>query len=265
MPRMDLPAIWADVKTMSSDVPRVLFSELTPAIIQKGIPFVISGALRGVEDWSLDRISREIGAQEYKVRIYGNELRSKPKTQWKQYCRFRTLSVNHYIQLLRDRIAHKENMYMAQIPFGGTSLADLIWQNIRELQDKCDLQPSSDLNLWLGPSGHTEPLHFDLGHGTLIQLHGVKHISLFPPEQSINLYPFPLHGPIPPHFSRVDTCNPDFMKFPHFSKALKCCSQTLLRQSEILFIPTRWWHEVTALGTEYVCSVNRFWLVSTVK
>jgi lysine-specific demethylase 8/hypoxia-inducible factor 1-alpha inhibitor (HIF hydroxylase) len=153
-------------------------------------------------------------------------------------------------------------MYMAQVAIGATPLAATIRDRIVQLERKCDMasiHPQMDLNLWFGPAGHTEPLHFDTGDGTLMQLHGSKRIALFPPSQTRNLYPFEFYREIPPWFSRVDTDNPDMSQFPGYAEAVKHRVDLVLAQGEILYIPVSWWHEVTALGDDYVCSVNRFW------
>jgi lysine-specific demethylase 8/hypoxia-inducible factor 1-alpha inhibitor (HIF hydroxylase) len=94
-----------------------------------------------------------------------------------------------------------------------------------------------------------------------MQLHGSKLVSLFPPSQTANLYPFPFFRQIPPWFSQVDTDIPDYQAFPGYREALKHRTDVILAEGEILFIPVSWWHEVTALGGDYVCSVNRFWKV----
>lgn len=55
--------------------------------------------------------------------------------------------------------------------------------------------------------------------------------------------------------------NPDFASFPKLKQALQHKQEVILNQGELLYIPAHWWHEVTALGDEMVCSVNRFWRV----
>jgi lysine-specific demethylase 8/hypoxia-inducible factor 1-alpha inhibitor (HIF hydroxylase) len=135
----------------------------------------------------------------------------------------------------------------------------MISPEVLRLEQTCRLRPITDLNLWLGPGGHTEPLHIDLGHGTLMQLHGSKRVALFPPSQMANVYPFPFGAAIPPSFSQVDTANPDNAVFPNYREAERHRTELVLSPGEALFIPAMWWHEVTALGDDYVCSVNRFW------
>jgi hypothetical protein len=253
----------------ASTVDRVSFRALTPELFHqqyrsRSKPLIITGAFEGLADWTLDLLAEKLSDREYGVRIYGPDYRRKPRREWKKYSDFKTCSVREYIGLLRDRTAHRDSMYMAQAGIGDTPLAATIRDRIVQLEQKCDMErmvPQMDLNIWLGPAGHTEPLHFDTGDGTLMQLHGSKQITLFPPSQTGNLYPFPFYREIPPWFSQVDTSQPDYSLYPNYEEALKHRYDVLLAEGEILFIPVSWWHEVTSLGNDYVCSVNRFWKV----
>jgi len=252
---------------------RVHFSALTPGLFHgkyrsTSTPVVITGAFDGVADWTLEALSDKLGTAEYAVRVYGKDYRSKPKREWKKYSDVKNYSVQEYVRLLRDRTAHEHSMYMAQVGIGTTELAGTIRDRVLQLEQKCDMQtihPLMDLSLWLGPAGHTEPLHFDNGDGTLMQLHGAKRVTLFPPSQTANLYPFEFFRDIPPWFSQVDTGQPNVLSdFQNYAEALKHRIEFVLEQGEILYIPVSWWHEVTALGSDYVCSVNRFWKVKPV-
>lgn len=252
---------------------RVAFATLTPELFHqwyrsKSKPFIITGAFDGVKDWTLDAISELLGTQEYNVRVYGKDYRSRPKREWKKYSEIESHTPQAYVELLRNRTAHENSMYMAQVAFGQTPLAATIRDRVLQLEQKCDMEtihPLMDLNLWFGPGGHTEPLHFDTGDGTLMQLHGSKRVTLFPPWETRNLYPFEFYREIPPWFSQVDTDNPDPKVFPRYAEALANRIEVVVEQGEILYIPVSWWHEVTALGTDYVCSVNRFWKVKPVE
>ena len=42
----------------------------------------------------------------------------------------------------------------------------------------------------IGSEGTTTPLHSDMAHAVMLQIFGSKRITLFPPSQSMNLYPF---------------------------------------------------------------------------
>lgn len=257
----------------TSTVSRIGFDTLTPTLFYRhyrkpGRPVVITGGLAGTRDWTLDFLSQQLGDTRFLTRHYGKDHFKRPKREWAQYSTGLELAFDKYAQMLRDRTAHEEHIYLAQMDIGNTPLAAAIRPSMDDLAQRCGMvaYPPSDLNIWLGPAGHTEPLHFDGGDGTLMQLHGAKKILLFPPTQMTNVYPFPfIKSVIPPWFSQVDTDRPDFAAFPGFRAALDARLELVLEAGEILYIPASWWHQVTALGDDYVCSVNRFWKVKPMR
>jgi hypothetical protein len=140
--------------------------------------------------------------------------------------------------------------------------------SIKNIGDKLGLTKSvSNFNIYVNPSGHKSGLHYDSVDGTLMQMHGSKKVVFFPPSQTDNLYPFPVYIHLfyglkmRCWFSQVNLENPDFTLFPKFQEALQHKCEVILNTGEILFIPEGWWHDVTALGDEMVCAVNRFWRV----
>ncbi len=253
----------------AGDVPRVALAELTPARFFREFrrgnrPVVITGALEGLEPWTLDVLAGNLGERKYPVSIFGKDYRRIPKRDWARLCDVRDHSMREFAGFVRDGTAHAHFMYFAQIGLKETPLRARLEAPVAEVGRRCGLEPRGDLQLWVGPSGHTSPLHFDSGDGTLLQLRGAKHVVLFPPAQTKNLYLFPYYSRVSPRFSQVDTDRPDFRVFPRYREALRNRLETVLGQGEILFIPFNWWHDVTALGDDYVCSVNRSWVARPV-
>jgi hypothetical protein len=254
---------------MTKQVDRVSIHDLTASIFRKkyrryGIPVVITGLFDGIPDWNLEYLSETYGDSTFKVRHFGADRFSSPKKSWKNFGDSRRLSFNEYAELIRSGKASQENMYLEQVPIGGTKGGESIRDRVLRLGQICgieSLMPTIDLWMWVGPSGLTYPLHFDGGDGTLMQLHGSKHIVLFPPRQAVNLYPFPLFSPISPWVCQVDLANPDFDTFPRLRRALERKIEVTIGSGEVLYIPLMWAHEVTSLGDDYVCSVNRLWKV----
>jgi lysine-specific demethylase 8/hypoxia-inducible factor 1-alpha inhibitor (HIF hydroxylase) len=231
----------------------------------QGRPVVITGALDGLPPATLEWISSTLPPSKLAARFYGKDHFQKPKSEWKKYSELLQLLPSEYADLLTNRTAHTDNIYMAQVAIGDTELGDLMRPRMTALADRTGLRAAIDLNLWWGPGGHTEPLHYDSGDGTLVQLHGVKKAVLFPPAQTKNLYPFPVRRKgIAPWISRVYIDKPDFDAFPRMREALEHKIEVLLAPGEVLFIPANWWHEVSALSDDYVCSVNRFWKVAPI-
>ena len=67
-------------------------------------------------------------------------------------------------------------------------------------------------------------------------------------------YPYPV-GSGNDRRSMVDLHDPDYTRFPHFSRARAV--ECVLHPGEALFIPSAWWHNITQLDEENI-SVN-FW------
>jgi hypothetical protein len=229
----------------------------------EGRPVVITGAFAGLPPCTLEWITGQLPAAKLPARFYGKDHFKKPKTEWKKYSEMVDLMPAEYAAMLADRRAHEDNVYMAQVAIGDTGLGNTIRPFIERIGASTGLEAAIDLNLWWGPAGHTEPLHFDSGDGTLVQLHGVKRAVLFPPSQTRNLYPFPVSRKgIAPWISQVYIGRPDFDRFPGLKSALPHQVETLLSAGEVLFIPANWWHEVSSVSDGYICSINRFWKVA---
>jgi lysine-specific demethylase 8/hypoxia-inducible factor 1-alpha inhibitor (HIF hydroxylase) len=248
-------------------VDRIALGELSQEVFWRryraaSLPVVITDVFAAGTDWTLDYLCEQLGAARYHARHYGKDQFTRPIYEWQHYSQLIELAVSDYAAMLRDRRAHQNNVYLAQVDVGGTEAGRAIRPAVDALAARTGMSPllKSDLNIWLGPSGHTEPLHFDPGDGTLMQLHGAKRVVLFPPRATADLYPFPVaKGAIPPWVSQVTIRRPDFERFPRLRHALPQCFETTIDIGDVIFIPAYWWHEVTALGDDYVCSVNRFW------
>lgn len=249
-------------------------SSLTPQIFwqqyqKPGIPVVITGLLKEC-DWNLDYLCKKLGTQKFPLRCYGHQRYRQEKRKWTSIgsgVEAQIMAFTEYAELLRNRKAHKNDIYLAKCSIKNTPLANTSsFKNIETL----GLKPFSDFNIWVGPGGHVESLHYDAVDGTLMQLHGAKKLVLFPPSQMHNLYPFPLYIhlcqglKVRSWFSQVYPEQPDLNLFPKFKEALQHKYEVILQQGEVIYIPAGWWHEVTALGNEMVCSVNRFWRVSPI-
>jgi hypothetical protein len=248
-----------------------LTSEIFLETYQKhGIPVVITGLLDAEPDWNLEYLCQQLGNQEFVVRCYGNDRYQQDKRQWTDIgsgVELRKLTFTDYADLLRSHVAHQQDMYLAKCPMQNTPLGKS--STFAGIRERLGLRsPATNLNLWIGPAGHIECLHYDPVDGTLMQLHGEKKLLLFPPNQMENLYPFPIHTHLRyglkmrSWFSQVYPENPDFEAFPRLRTALQHKYEIILKPGELLYIPVGWWHEVTALGDEMVCSVNQFWHVA---
>ncbi|XP_064247004.1 bifunctional peptidase and arginyl-hydroxylase JMJD5 [Passer domesticus] len=109
------------------------------------------------------------------------------------------------------------------------------------------------INAWFGPGGTISPLHQDPQQNFLAQVFGRKYIRLYSPQDSENLYPH--ESQILHNTSQVDVEDPDFVKFPNFTKA--AFQSCILMPGQILFIPVKYWHYVRSLELSF--SVSFWW------
>jgi lysine-specific demethylase 8/hypoxia-inducible factor 1-alpha inhibitor (HIF hydroxylase) len=261
----------------SRTVERVKLSELTSQQFaqryqKRGVPVILTDLLQPEWDWNLDYLCQQLGNQEFLLRYYGKQRYQQDKREWTSIgsgVQTQSLPFTDYAELLRRHEAHEQDIYLAKCSLQDTPLmeTEAIETVKAELSQLGLTQPASGLNLWVGPGGHMECLHYDAMDGTLIQLHGSKRVVLFPPSQTFNLYPFPFYAhlryglKLRSWFSRVYPDQPDLQTYPKLKRALEHKYEMTLQPGEALYIPAGWWHEVTALGDEMVCSVNRFWRV----
>ncbi|MGB7417322.1 MAG: cupin-like domain-containing protein [Thermosynechococcaceae cyanobacterium] len=234
-----------------------------------GQPVILKGLIDQEVDWDLDYLCQQLGQQSFPIRRYGRQRYQQDKRQWSNIgsgADLEPILFKDYAESLRNGQAREQDMYLAKCPLSNTPLA--LSRAVKMVCDRIPLKtPVSDYNLWVGPPGHLECLHYDPMDGTLIQLHGAKKIVLFPPDQWANLYPFPAsvhlrYGRrLRCWFSQVTLQSPDFDAFPQLREALPHQIEVTLNAGEALYIPAGWWHEVTTLGTDMACSINRFWLV----
>ena len=258
----------------STVVPRWQASDLSPQAFARqhqlpGLPAIVEGAIDRDVDWNLDYLSEQLQDCSFLIRCYGQQRYRQDKRLWSNIgsgADVVQMPFPDYARCIRSGEAHERDMYLAKCALGNTPLGGS--ELLDKLGDRLPLdKPIRDFNLWVGPAGHVECLHYDPMDGTLIQLHGSKKIVLFPPRQSANLYPFPVsvhlrHGlRLRCWFSQVTLLNPDFDAFPNLQAALPHRLEVNLQPGEMLYIPAGWWHEVTTLGSEMACSLNRFWRV----
>ena len=115
-------------------------------------------------------------------------------------------------------------------------------------------KPDVEINAWFGPSGTLTPTHYDPNHNFLAQVFGTKFVRLFPPSESINLYP---NSPDSLLFntSQVDMDDASACeKFPNLRNATY--ADVILSPGSVLYIPPKWWHMVRSLSPSFSCS---FW------
>lgn len=118
--------------------------------------------------------------------------------------------------------------------------------------------PSIQPLIWMGNKTGTQT-HFDVQQNIAYCVGGKRRFTLFPPDQTPNLYMAPFESsPSGAPVSLVRIEDPDFERFPKFREALDNAMVAELEPGDALFIPYMWWHHVKALGTFNVL-VNYWW------
>jgi hypothetical protein len=114
------------------------------------------------------------------------------------------------------------------------------------------------VSVWLGNRSQIAA-HYDFPNNIACSVVGRRRVTLFPPEQASNLYVGPLEfTPSGQPISLVDSCQPDFEKFPKYQLALDASYSVELDAGDALFIPSMWWHHIEALDGFNVL-VNYWW------
>lgn len=114
------------------------------------------------------------------------------------------------------------------------------------------------VSIWIGTRTRIAA-HNDLPLNIACVASGRRRFTLFPPEQTPNLYagPFEL-TPAGRPVSLVDFHAPDLERFPRFADAIETAEVAELEPGDALFIPSMWWHHVEASGSVNVL-VNYWW------
>jgi hypothetical protein len=113
-------------------------------------------------------------------------------------------------------------------------------------------------SIWIGTRTRIAA-HNDLPLNIACVMAGRRRFTLFPPDQTPNLYPGPFeHTPAGRPISLVDFHKPDLARFPRFADAAQAARVAELDPGDALFIPSMWWHHVEALDGFNVL-VNFWW------
>ena len=118
--------------------------------------------------------------------------------------------------------------------------------------------PQVDPMLWIG-NGTTVQTHFDLSQNIACVLSGRRRFTLFPPQQTANLYMGPIERtPSGTPVSMVPLEGADLARFPLFAEARRHAQIAELEAGDALFIPYMWWHHAQAFGPFNIL-MNYWW------
>lgn len=128
-----------------------------------------------------------------------------------------------------------------------------------EQENPLDIAPTAAAaRIWIGNRA-TVQAHFDMKENIACVLAGRRRFTLFPPEQTPNLYPGPFELTLAgPPVSMVNLADPDFETHPNFRQAMQHATIAELEPGDALYIPYFWWHHVEALE-DFNVLVNYWW------
>ncbi|NMW30463.1 cupin-like domain-containing protein [Altererythrobacter sp. RZ02] len=124
--------------------------------------------------------------------------------------------------------------------------------------NRLDMLTHVEPRIWLGNAIRVAP-HYDVKENVAVCVAGQRRFTLFPPEQTPNLYPGPFEKtPAGTPVSMVDPHNPDLEKYPRYSEAWPHALQVTLEPGDAIYIPYCWWHGVESLSP-VSCLINYWW------
>ncbi|WP_417231957.1 cupin-like domain-containing protein [Brevundimonas sp.] len=112
--------------------------------------------------------------------------------------------------------------------------------------------------LWLG-NAVTVQTHVDASQNVACVVAGRRRFTLFPPQQTRNLYVGPFeHTLAGPLVSMAPVDPPDLERYPRFAAALEVAQSAELEPGDAIYIPYMWWHHVRSLDPVSLL-VNYWW------
>lgn len=107
--------------------------------------------------------------------------------------------------------------------------------------------PGATARVWVGNASHVAP-HFDISENIAVVALGRRRVTLFPPQQTANLYVGPLDVTIAGQpVSMVDIRSPDLARYPRYAEAMEHAVVAELGPGDAIYMPSLWWHCIEAL------------------
>jgi Cupin-like domain len=140
----------------------------------------------------------------------------------------------------------------------GSTTVDTCLPGLREHNDLPLGGRDALASIWLGNRTRVAA-HHDLPDNLACVVAGRRRFTLFPPDAVGDLYVGPLDfTPAGQAVSLVDVEQPDLAAFPRYAQALARAQVAELEPGDAIFIPSLWWHAVSALDG-FNGLVNYWW------
>jgi len=117
---------------------------------------------------------------------------------------------------------------------------------------------AASVRIWMGNRSRVAA-HHDVMDNIACVCAGRRKFTLFPPDQTANLYLGPIDmTPAGQQVSLVDPENPDLERFPRYGRALEQAQAAELEPGDAIYIPAMWWHQVNATAPFNIL-INHWW------
>ncbi|MFU8877913.1 MAG: cupin-like domain-containing protein [Wenzhouxiangellaceae bacterium] len=117
---------------------------------------------------------------------------------------------------------------------------------------------AASVRIWMGNRSRVAT-HHDIMDNIACVCAGRRKFTLFPPDQTANLYLGPIDmTPAGQQVSLVDPETPDLKRFPRYEQAVATALCAELEPGDAIYIPAMWWHQVNALAPFNIL-INHWW------
>ncbi len=159
--------------------------------------------------------------------------------------------------MIRDLLAVADQCTAPALYMGAAPTADCL-PAFTSTNPTPNIPKEAFARVWLG-NAVTIQTHFDASENLACVVGGTRTFTLFPPDQTPNLYVGPLEfTPAGQPLSMVCLDRPDFERFPRFAQAQAAAVSSTLKPGDAIYIPPLWWHHVRSHGPFNVL-VNYWW------
>jgi len=233
MTKLILPSIPREEGITREGFQRSYLKSLQPVIIKD-----LSASWPAMKKWSPEYLKEKYG--EKRVKVYNANFAKQGKSYMSNVD---VIPFKEFIDLVSQR-SMDLRMFLYNLK---TQMPELV-EDI-QIPSIASGFSRNLIFMFFGCKGSFTPMHFDIdmAHVFHTPIYGKKRVTLFPIEESKNLYKHPFTCR-----SYVDVDNPDFKKFPRLKNAQGY--QDTLQPGETLFIPGGYWHHIAY--NESGCSVS---------
>ncbi len=235
MTRLDLSEVPRVGEISQDEFQRSYMKPLRPAILKD-----LAASWPALKRWTPEYLSESFGARP--VKVYDASFAAPGEHYMSNV---KTISLGEYLKLVATRnmdlrmFLYRLNTHIPEL------LEDIEFPRLAEGFSR------KFVFMFFGCQGSFTPMHFDIdmAHVFHTAIRGRKRVTLFPYEESGNLYRHPFSCR-----SYVDVDHPDFNEFPRLENARGF--QTVMEPGETLFIPGGFWHYIQYSEPGYSVSLR---------